>query len=136
MGEYIPPPYGLLQLAGYLETKMPEAEIEILDCQAMSLDWKGLEKRIDSFNPDIVATIGFATCNAYVSARTLETAKKLKPEALTVVGGQHFSATAQESLKQYPKIDVIVRGEGEETFVEIAKAILMFSAKTQSPKTQ
>ncbi len=82
MGEYLPPPYGLLQLAGYLETKMPEAEIEILDCQAMSLDWKGLEKRIDSFNPDIVATIGFATCNTYVSARTLETAKKDSHESI------------------------------------------------------
>ena len=48
MGEYLPPPYGLLQLAGYLETKMPEAEIQVLDCQAMSLDWKGLEKKLES----------------------------------------------------------------------------------------
>ncbi len=122
MGEYLPPPYGLLQLAGYLETKMPEAEIEILDCQAMSLDWNGLEKRIRSFDPDVVATSGFATCNVYVAARTLETAKKLKPDVLTVAGGQHFSATAQESLEEYPEIDVIVRGEGEETLVELTKA--------------
>ena len=123
MGEYLPPPYGLLQLAGYLETKMPEADIEVLDCQAMSLEWKGLEKRIASFEPDIVATSGFATCNAYVDARTLETAKKLNPEILTVAGGQHFSATAQESLEKYPEIDVIIRGEGEKTLVELTKAI-------------
>jgi anaerobic magnesium-protoporphyrin IX monomethyl ester cyclase len=123
MGEYLPPPYGLLQLAGYLETKMPEAEIEVLDCQAMSLDWKGLEKRLESFNPDVVATSGFATCNVYVAARTLESAKKLKPDVLTVAGGQHFSATAQESLEEYPEIDVIVRGEGEETLVELIKAV-------------
>ena len=123
MGEYLPPPYGLLQLAGYLETKMPEAEIEVLDCQAMSLDWKGLKKRLNSFNPDIVATSGFATCNVYVAARTLETAKKLKPEVLTVAGGQHFSATAQESLEAYSEIDVIIRGEGEETLVELTKAV-------------
>ena len=123
MGEYLPPPYGLLQLAGYLETKMPEAEIQVLDCQAMSLDWKDLEKKLESFNPDVVATSGFATCNVYVAARTLETAKKLKPEVLTVAGGQHFSATAQESLEKYPEIDVIIRGEGEETLVELAKAV-------------
>lgn len=122
MGEYLPPPYGLLQLAGYLEAKMPETDIEVLDCQAMSLDWKGLEKRIGSFNPDIVATSGFATCNIYVTARTLETAKKLKPEVLTVAGGQHFSSTAQESLEEYPEIDVIVRGEGEDTLVELTKS--------------
>ena len=123
MGEYLPPPYGLLQLAGYLETKMPKAEIDVLDCQAMSLDWKGLEKRMSSFDPDVVATSGFATCNVYVAARTLETAKKLKPEVLTVAGGQHFSATAQESLEAYPEIDVIVRGEGEETVLELTKAV-------------
>ncbi len=123
MGEYLPPPYGLLQLAAYLEAKIPEADIEVVDCQAMSLDWKGLEKRITSFDPDIVATSGFATCNTYVAARTLETAKKLKPETITVVGGQHFSATAQESLEAYPEIDVVVRGEGEETLTELTKAV-------------
>lgn len=123
MGEYLPPPYGLLQLAGYLEARIPEADIEVIDCQAMSLDWKDLEKRIDSFDPDVVAASGFATCNAYVIARTLETAKNLKPEVTTVAGGQHFSATAQESLEQYPEIDAVIRGEGEETFVELTKAV-------------
>ena len=123
MGEYLPPPYGLLQLAGYLETKMPGTDIEVLDCQAMSLDWKGLEKRLVSFDPDIVATSGFATCNVYVAARTLETAKKVNPKILTVAGGQHFSATAEASLEKYPEIDVIVRGEGEETIAELTKAV-------------
>jgi anaerobic magnesium-protoporphyrin IX monomethyl ester cyclase len=123
MGEYLPPPYGLLQLAGYLESKVSDAEIEVLDCQAMSLDWDSLTKRIEAFNPDVVASSGFATCNVYVTARTLETAKKLKPDVVTVTGGQHFTALAQESLEAYPEIDVIVRGEGEETFVEVVKAV-------------
>jgi len=123
MGEYLPPPYGLLQLAGYLKMKMPEVELEVIDCQAMSLDWKGLERKLETSNPDVVATSGFATCNVYVAARTFETAKKLKPEVLTVAGGQHFTATAHESLEQYPEIDVVVRGEGEETLLELVKAV-------------
>jgi anaerobic magnesium-protoporphyrin IX monomethyl ester cyclase len=122
MGEYLPPPYGILQLAAYLENKMKDAEIEVLDCQAMSLDWPGLEKRIEAFNPDIVGASGLATCNVYVTARTLEMAKKLKPNVVTVTGGQHFTALANESLEAYPEIDVIVRGEGEETFLELVKA--------------
>jgi len=123
MGEYLPPPYGILQLAAFLENKIKNVEIEVIDCQAMALNWKGLEKRIESFNPDIVASSGFATCNAYVTARTLETAKKLKPDVLTVTGGQHFTVLAQESLEAYPEIDVIARGEGEETLVELVKAV-------------
>jgi len=123
MGEYLPPPYGILQLAAYLESQVKNVDIEVVDCQAMGLDWAKLEKRIESFNPDIVASSGFATCNAYVTARTLETAKKIRPDVLTVTGGQHFTVTANESLEAYPEIDVIVRGEGEQSLVELVKAI-------------
>ena len=122
MGEYLPPPYGILQLAAYLENRNKDAEIQVLDCNAEGLDWKQLENRIESFDPDIVASSALATCNTYVAARTLEIAKKVKPDVLTVAGGQHFTVLAQESLETYPEIDVIVRGEGEETLVELAEA--------------
>src|SRR3989304_8628786 len=112
MGEYLPPPYGILQLAAYLESKLKDVEIQVVDCQAMSLDWKGLETRIESFNPDVVASSGFATCNVYVTARTMEMAKKLKPEVLTVTGGQTLTSRPRATLKTSPRIDVIVRGEG------------------------
>jgi anaerobic magnesium-protoporphyrin IX monomethyl ester cyclase len=121
MGEYLPPPYGIIQLSAYLEREVKDAEIEVIDCNAEKVDWRGLEKRIDSFNPDIVASSSLATCNTYVVARTLETAKRVKPDVLTITGGQHFTATAQESLETYPEIDVIVRGEGEQTIVELVK---------------
>ncbi len=121
MGEYLPPPYGILQLAAYLEQRNKNAEIQVLDCNAEELDWKGLEKRLASFNPDVVASSALATCNTYAAARTLEIAKKVNPDILTVAGGQHFTVMAQESLEAYPEIDVIVRGEGEETLVELVQ---------------
>jgi anaerobic magnesium-protoporphyrin IX monomethyl ester cyclase len=119
MGEYLPPPYGIIQLAAYLEKEAKNVDIEILDCNAEQVGWKGMEKRIESSNPDVVASSSLATCNTYVVARTLETAKKVNQDILTVTGGQHFTATAQESLQQYSEIDVIVRGEGEQTLAEI-----------------
>jgi anaerobic magnesium-protoporphyrin IX monomethyl ester cyclase len=121
MGDYLPPPYGIIQLATYLERENKNVEIEMLDCNAAHVDWKDLEKRIESSNPDIVASSSLATCNTYVVVRTLETAKKVNPNTLTVTGGQHFTATAQESLKEYPEIDAIVRGEGELTFTELVR---------------
>ena len=119
MGEYMPPPYGIIQLAAYLEKEAENVDIEILDCNAEQVGWKEMEKRIESSDPDIVASSSLATCNTYAVARTLETAKKVNQDILTVTGGQHFTATAQESLQQYPEIDVIVRGEGEQTLAEI-----------------
>ena len=121
MGEYLPPPFGIIQLAAYLEREVKNVEIEVLDCNAQQIDWNGMGKRIESFNPDIVASSALATCNTYLVARTLETAKQVNPHILTIAGGQHFTATAQESLETYPEIDVIVRGEGEQTLAELVK---------------
>jgi len=119
MGEYLPPPYGIIQLAAFLDNRNKEVEIEVLDCNAQQVDWQGLEKHIASSNPDIVASSSLSTCNTYAVARTLETAKKVNPDILTVTGGQHFTATAEDSLRAYPEMDVIVRGEGEETLAEL-----------------
>jgi anaerobic magnesium-protoporphyrin IX monomethyl ester cyclase len=124
MGEYLPPPYGILQLAAFLEHKDVGLEIQILDCNAEGLDWTGLEKRIASFNPDIVASSSLATCNTYLSVRTFEIAKKLNPNVLTIAGGQHFSVLDKESIKEYPEIDLIIRGEGEQILSEIVQAIV------------
>jgi anaerobic magnesium-protoporphyrin IX monomethyl ester cyclase len=123
MGEYLPPPYGILQLAAYLENKINDVEIDVLDCNAEQVDWKGLEGHIEAFEPDIVASSALATCNTYVAVRTFETAKRTNPDILTVAGGQHFTATVQESLETYPEIDVIVRGEGEQTLAELGKKV-------------
>ena len=121
MGEYLPPPYGIIQLAAYLEKHVNDLHVGVLDCNAEKVDWKNMEQRIAAFKPDVVACASLATCNTYAVAKTLETAKRVCPTVLTVTGGQHFTATAQESLQQFPEIDVIVRGEGEQTLTELAK---------------
>jgi anaerobic magnesium-protoporphyrin IX monomethyl ester cyclase len=119
MGDYLPPPYGIIQLAAYLEKHAEGVDVEVLDCNAEQVDWKNMENRIEAANPDVVASSSLATCNTYAVAKTLETAKKIDPSILTVTGGQHFTATSQESLETYPEIDVIVRGEGEQTLTEL-----------------
>ncbi len=124
MGEYLPPPTGLLVLAAYVHREIPDIEVEVLDCQAERRDWEGLRKAIESSRPSIVATSGF-TANAYTCARTAEIAKNVDSQIVTVVGGSHFSFTPDESLKSYPEIDFIVRGEGEITLVELIKALRM-----------
>jgi anaerobic magnesium-protoporphyrin IX monomethyl ester cyclase len=121
MGEYKPPPYGIIQLAAFLERETPDIDIKVLDCNALKITWEKLEDHIRAYQPDIVASSSLSTCNTYEVARTLQAAKKVAPEALTVTGGQHFTATAQESMKEYHEIDTIVRGEGELTFTELVK---------------
>jgi len=122
MGEYCPPPTTLLILAAYVERELPDIEIEILDCQAEQMNWDGLTKYIESSKPSIVLTSGF-TCNAYTCVKTSELAKKVNENIITIVGGIHFSSVPDESLNDFPEIDYIIRGEGEQTLVEFIKSI-------------
>ncbi len=122
MGEYLPPPTGLLILAAYLERELPDIDIDILDCQAEGKYWKDVENYIGSSPPSIVAVSGF-TCNAYGCARIAEIVKKVSNDIITLVGGVHFSQIPEESLADFPEIDYIVRGEGEETLVELVKSL-------------
>ena len=122
MGEYIPPPFGILCLAAYVEREEEAVRIEVIDAQAEGLDWDGLRRRIKATSPDIVAPAGLSTCNSAHALRTAAIAKELDPEIQTILGGQHFTALAEESLTRFPQIDVIARGEGERTLVEFVKA--------------
>ena len=123
MGEYTPPPLGILQLASFLESRMPEIDIEVLDCQAEAVGWNKFAKRIENIEPDIVVSSALATCNTYTILRTLDTVKKIDPDIKTVVGGQHFTALAQESLEDYSEIDFIIRGEGELTLLDLVQTL-------------
>ncbi|MCP5107890.1 MAG: B12-binding domain-containing radical SAM protein, partial [bacterium] len=49
--------------------------------------------------------------------------RKEAPRALVVGGGPYFTATAAECLEQLPEMDVVVRGEGEKTFLELVRAV-------------
>ncbi len=122
MGEYIPPPFGILCLAAYLEREIEEVEIEVIDSQSEGLDWDRLEKRIGATSPDIVSPAGLSTSNSFHALRTTAIAKELDPEIMTVVGGQHFTALADETLAEFPQVDVVVRGEGEQTLVDVVRA--------------
>lgn len=123
MGEYLPPPTTIIQLAAYLEQQRPQDELTIVDCQAEDLDWPDLERRIESEEPDIVAVSSLATCNAYTVVRTLDIAKTIAPDTFTITGGQHFTALAEPTLQQYPTIDAVARGEGEQTLAEVVDAL-------------
>jgi anaerobic magnesium-protoporphyrin IX monomethyl ester cyclase len=123
MGEYLPPPLGILNLAAYLRKHDETLEIEIVDCQAERISWDGLKSRMESSQPDIVAPSSLSTCNAYRGLRTIGMAKKVNPDSITIVGGQHYTVLARQSLEAYPELDIVVRGEGEQTLLEVTRAL-------------
>ncbi|NIP36998.1 MAG: cobalamin-binding protein, partial [Thermoplasmata archaeon] len=87
MGDYNPPPTTLLVLAAYVERELSEVDVLMADSQGEGLDWPAVERAIRDHQPDMVLASGY-TCNAYACARVAETAKRVDPDIVTVLGGQ------------------------------------------------
>jgi radical SAM superfamily enzyme YgiQ (UPF0313 family) len=60
----------------------------------------------------------------WIAVRDLATAiRRAFPRALIVFGGEHATACPEYSLQDCPAADVCVLGEGEETIVDLARAV-------------
>jgi anaerobic magnesium-protoporphyrin IX monomethyl ester cyclase len=69
--------------------------------------------------------VGFTstTSNILTCYRTIHAIKKLLPWITTVLGGWHVSGAPAQTLRECTALDVVVKGEGEETMTELVDAI-------------
>lgn len=73
-------------------------------------------------NPDI---LGFSCYiwNIEETIRVIQILKKIKPTITIVLGGPEVSYDVTYWLKRLPEVDIIVMGEGEETFKELLETL-------------
>jgi radical SAM superfamily enzyme YgiQ (UPF0313 family) len=119
-GDFSTIPYGLLMLAAQAKRKGHEVFIYNLSCYP----WDELRKIICYIKADI---FGFTclTINHFCVGLISAYIRELYPNVHIVVGGPHASSLPEEMLKNYPAIDTIVIGEGEQTFMEIIQNLEM-----------
>ena len=97
-------------------------EVRLLDCLPLKMGWRSLEQALRDFRPQVVLAGDSETLYAHESGRVFALAKTVDPQIATVAGGVHFTHAATDAFARYP-IDVIVRGEGEATLVELLAAL-------------
>ena len=109
----IAPPLGLAYIAAVVrEAGFP---VKIIEANALNLNHDQIKKEILEYNPDYIAINGSSSMMDEVEKLT-----ELFPENVKVIfGGIHASSMPEEVLTDYPRIDLVVRREGEETVVEI-----------------
>jgi len=114
------PPMGILYVAAYLKNQ--GIEVSLLDATARNLTTTQTANWIKKEDPDIV---GFSTltCTSRTAPRIAKQAKKENPNLTTVLGGLHATYNSARILKKYPWVDIIVRGEGEHTALELTKTL-------------
>jgi radical SAM superfamily enzyme YgiQ (UPF0313 family) len=105
-------PIGLEYLASYIEDAVEE--VHIVD---MELDRRKFQACLDFYRPDLVGI----SLSATEHNETLSLAKVAKKNgATTVVGGYH-PTSVPDLMLSYPQIDVVIRGEGEQTMRELVE---------------
>lgn len=114
------PPLGTLYIATVLRKE--GIDVSVIDEAAQGFSFRGMLSWVKKENPDV---LGFSTYNISGS-RAARIAKKVKeenPNVLIVFGNFYATFNAERILKKYPWVDVIIRGEGEYTSLELIKSL-------------
>jgi len=113
-------PTGLFGLAEPLALELIAAEVELhhdVEILDMRLG-RGLQEKLEAFEPDVVAT-GTVAATMHLGKEILKQAKEFDPKILTIVGGHHATMMPNDFDEEY--VDIIVVGEADFTFAEIIK---------------
>ena len=123
IGSHKHPPFTPLGL-GYLASVLEKSkyDVNIIDCQALDINYEEFKTEINKKQADIVGIT--STTLTYKSAlKIIKIAKEVWPKSITLLGGPHVTFWDKESLKECPELDIVVRKEGEETFLDIVGRI-------------
>jgi radical SAM superfamily enzyme YgiQ (UPF0313 family) len=117
---YCFPPLGLMYLQASLEKRTP-FRTEVFDPVVDDLDYPEFERQLKKYPLDFVGISTFTHCLPDVQM-TINTVRKLNPNARIVLGGPHCNMFPEYAMG-LPGVDAIVTGDGEDTFVEMSEAL-------------
>jgi anaerobic magnesium-protoporphyrin IX monomethyl ester cyclase len=114
------PPLGILYLASVLQRA--EVEASALDHAAFGLNLEAAADWAVKEEPDILG-ISVLASSSLTGPRIAQEVKKRNPDITVVLGNHHATFNAERILKKYPHVDMIVRGEGEQTVLAIVNRV-------------
>lgn len=113
-------PLGSMYLSAYLKAHLGEkVKTNLVDLRNEKHKQKALIKHIAGFPPDIVG-ISMMNCDQPFLYDYLPLIRKHAPFALIIVGGP-FASSFGEKILEHDAVDLVVKGEGERTFLNLVK---------------
>ena len=116
-----PPPLGLIYVATAAQKKLGD-KIIIVDAYSEGLYAEEAAARVLAHQPDIFGLSVMST-NINRGLKLLKRVKQAQPTVTTVLGGQHATLFDRLLLREVPKADMVLRGEGEESFPELCQRL-------------
>jgi len=121
------PQVSLAQMAALF----PDHRVEVVDAIPSRMDWTAFERLLEEKRPRYYVT--------QVTAPTLRNdmygaflARSLG--ATTIAFGTHVTPIPRETMRAFPSLDFVLRGEPELTLRELVDTLEKANPKTQSPK--
>lgn len=115
------PPAWVAYLTGYLKAG-GYTDIHFIDAMTHHLGDGQVGQRLRELKPDIVGCTAI-TPAIYKAEGLLKLARDLDPQVVTVLGGIHGTFMYPQVLLEAPWIDAVVRGEGEQVFLNLVQAV-------------
>jgi len=107
---------------GYLISALEQTEfpVRVIDAKLDRLGITDVLRILHEYSPDVLCLTSM-THEVDTAASLAHEYKTINPDSKTILGGVHFSALPEETLKQYPWIDAGIIGEGELTLPRLLK---------------
>jgi len=94
-----------------------------MDCTLNENPWRDLEEKIRQEKPEVVGITVICTAFVYDGMNAANLIKAAHPKTIVIMGGEHPSFMAEETLRDCPAIDYICVGEGEVTLTEFLRTV-------------
>jgi len=128
--KYIHSSLALRYLRSYARSEFPQIQLVEYTINDLTMN---IVADIYKRNPDVAAF----SCYIWNIRETLDVIrnlKKIRPDLPVILGGPEVSYDTDEWMKHHPYIDVIVMGEGEQTFLEICRTLAKARETGEAPE--
>jgi len=114
------PPLGILYLASVLKER--GVEVSVLDQPAKGFTVDDTVNWIEKENPDVLGFSTFST-SGRTAALISSYVKERNPNIVIVLGNHYATFNSERILRKYSSVDIIVRGEGEDTVIDLVSCL-------------
>ena len=113
------PPVGLMYLASYARTALPEIEFRIVESSLSCPDDERFIRILNEFQPDVVGVRSIAFF--LEELQRIAGLVRAHSDAALIAGGPIVKAYKSRLFEEVPELEVAVKGEGEQVFVNLLR---------------
>jgi anaerobic magnesium-protoporphyrin IX monomethyl ester cyclase len=99
-----------------------EVPVGILDANLSSKDAEEMTLEAKRRRPEIVG-LSAVTPTVKAAMKIMKSIRMAMPNAIGIIGGDHPTFLPAKTLADCPELDIVVKGEGEETMIELVEAL-------------